>query len=358
VTDSAAVRAVELLIEEARSAYNESRYALSASVAGRAVLAAELLGDPNLHIRSLQREADALRMSGKDAEALSRFTQILGMAADPTLAVRLDTAAVRAVFRAHTDWVESAMFLGGFSVRKLFGVLEAADHWLITMGHRDWRAAVLLKRAILYRQLGEWDRGIAAAQDALAVYQTNAPGYALAAHHRQLGDLLRYAGRAGEAETHYQAILDDPATNPKARSDAWGGLAWCALARDDVPDALRHARLAADSAEPLGSESLTIGLDVLTAAHRAAGDLDAAWQAATRCLDAARDIGTHYRLYYALRSAVDIAIDRADHDIARALLEELHEHAIALDTDTSTDGFTKTVARQRERLARSEGRTE
>jgi tetratricopeptide (TPR) repeat protein len=358
VTDSAAARAIELLIEEAWSAYRESRYPLSASVAGRAVLAAKHLGDPNLHIRALQREADALRMSGNDAEALSRMTRILGMAADHAIAASLDATATREVARAYAHWVDSAIYLGGFPVRELFGVLDAADHWLTTTGHRDWRAAVLLDRAALHRHLGELDQALVAAQDAFATYRSGAPGYSLAVYRQDLGELLHLTGRPAEAEQHFHAILNDSATNPHSRASAWKGLAWCALACDDVPEALRYANAAVDSAEALGSDSLTVALEVLTAAQRAAGNLDAAWEAATRRLDFARSVGTHYRLYYAMRSAVDIAIDRADHASARALLDEFHQHAAALDTDSTDSGFTAEVARRRERLARSEGRTE
>jgi len=45
-------------------------------------------------------------------------------------------------------------------------------------------------------------------------------------------------------------------------------------------------------------------LDVLAAACRADRDLDAAWQAATRYLEAAARIGGHHRPYYAARTAL------------------------------------------------------
>jgi tetratricopeptide (TPR) repeat protein len=345
-------RAIELLIEQASSALGEDRFASAVSVAGRAVRAAEQDGDPSLHIRALQVEADALRMSGDDAAALARCTRILGMVEDPATTAGLDTTATWAVANTYIQWVESARFAGGIAVRGLFGVLDAADRWLTATGHRDWRAGVLLERALTHDWLGELDQAIAAAQEALTAYRPNTPGYTLATHRFQLGDLLQAAGRVGEAEPLYQAILDDPKTNPNDRKGAWQGLAWCALARDDPHQALRHATTAVHTAEPLGDNPLTPALEVLVAAQRAVGDLDAAWHTATRHLQTARRIGTHHRLYYALRDAVDIAIDRADHPTAHTLLTELDHHATALDTDTATTTHTTETTRQRQRLTR------
>lgn len=81
--------------------------------------------------------------------------------------------------------------------------------------------------------------------------------------------------------------------------------------------ARRHATAAVREAEPLGDDSLLNALDVLVAACRAEGDLATAAVAATRGLDAARRLGGHDALYYATRTAVDVALDRGELDVAR-----------------------------------------
>ena len=81
------------------------------------------------------------------------------------------------------------------------------------------------------------------------------------------------------------------------------------------------------------------------------GDLEAAWQAATRYLEAAGRVGGHHRPYYAARTAVDIALDRSDLPAAKRLLGELHEHAAALDAATGTTRYTGETARCHQRLA-------
>ncbi len=354
MTQPGAERAVELLIGEAENATAEGRYESAISAAGRAVGAAEQLGNTNLHLRALRVEADALRMVGDPAAALARHTRILGMAQNPTIAAGLDHHATGAIVRAYTNWVDAARFTGGIPVRELFAVLDAADSWLTAIGYSDWRAAVLLQRAGVHLDIGELDQAFTYAQEALTAYGGGAPGYSLASYHHVLGDILRLTERAEEAVPHYQAILDDRTTNPRDRSIAWEGVAWCALAGDDPSAAVRYARTAVQAAEPLGDNNLALPLSALVAAHRATGDFDAAWQAATRLLHAARRIGTHRRLHLALRDAVDVALDRRDHDTARTLLDELDEHATALDTDTRSDRHRGEVAQRRRRLTQPE----
>jgi hypothetical protein len=194
---------------------------------------------------------------------------------------------------------------------------------------------------------------VAAAEEALAVamQHPDAPGFTLGTYRFQLGDILREAGRAAEAAPHYQAILADPAASPWARNNAHRGLAWCALAAGDAGAARREARTGVQLAEALGDDALCGSLDVLAEACRAEGDLDAAWNTATRHLEAADRVGGHYRPYYGARAAVDIALDRADLDAARRLLGELDQHAEAMDATAGGTTYASQTARRRERLA-------
>jgi hypothetical protein len=169
------------------------------------------------------------------------------------------------------------------------------------------------------------------------------------------GDILREAGRHADAAPCYRAILDDPAATAYDRKAAHRGLARCAVAASRPGEARGHAAVAL--AEPLGDDNLCTALEALVAACRAAGDPDAARHAADRYVDAARRIGGHLRPYYAVRAAVDVALDRADPadlDAARDLLADLARHAAALDKASGTTRYTAWAAERHRRLAEVE----
>src|SRR6266849_5301933 len=287
-------RAAGLLIDEAWNAYLAGRYQQALAAAGRAAEAAEHLDDPVLLVRALRVQASTLRMTGDFAAALARYTKIMALAEDPATSGRLDDPlAAEAVAGAYSGWVDAARSVAGIPVRELFRVLDAADRWLAASGHRDWRAGILIQRALIHRRLGETKDAMAAAEEALAVASQHpgAPGVTLNGICYQLGDILLGAGRAAEAVPLYQAILDDPDGTSWQRRVAHQGLARCALAAGDPGMARREARAAVLLAEPLGDNALCTSLDALAQVCRADGDLDAAWQAATRYLEAAGRIG-------------------------------------------------------------------
>lgn len=101
----------------------------------------------------------------------------------------------------------------------------------------------------------------------------------------------------------------------------------------------------------MGDHPLRKALGVLVAACRAEGDLAAAAAAATRYLDAARRLGGHEVPYFATCTAIDVALDRGELDVARDLLAELDEHAAARDSDTGTARCAGEAAERRRRHA-------
>jgi tetratricopeptide (TPR) repeat protein len=355
-----AAQATELLIGEAWSAYEEGRYQAGLAAAGRAVEAAQQLDDPALLIRALEAEANTMRHTGNYPAALAHYTRIIGLAEDPANRGRLDDLHVaQAIAAAHWDWVDCARMVTGIPVRELFGVLEAAERWLGATGHPEWRAAVLSQRASVHESLSESDAAVAAAEEALAVkiHNPNVPGYTLNTHRFRLGYMLRAAGRAAESAPYYRAIVADPTARPRDLCGAHEGLARCALEAGDLDSARREARTAVLLAESLSDDALCTSLDVSTEIYRADGDLERAWQAATRYLVAAERVGGHNRQYFAVRKAVDVALDRADLAAAERLLGELEGHAAALDASTGTRTMTNETQKRRQRLTAAEKRT-
>lgn len=338
-------RAVGLFLDEAWAAIREGRYSPAVATAERAVLAAEQLGDPALLIRAVEAKAVALLALGDRPATLSCCTRILALA---ETSASLPRSAHRSVAQAYVDWVDAALYQTGIPVRELFGVLDAADRWLTATGHPDWRAGVLLMRAMVHRRLGDFAAAVATAEEALAAYRPGAPGTSRSGHRTVLGDLLRYAGRYRDAEPHYQAALDDPASSSHSRAAAHVGLAYCALGSGEA--ARLHAANAVSLAEFLGDGMLCVALDVSAAAARSCKDLEGAWQTATRQLEVAARVGGHYRLYYATLTAVDVALDRRDLDTARRLLPDLERHAGALDSPAGTTAYASDTARRRRRL--------
>lgn len=354
MAEEAGARAAELLIDQAWADNRIGRFQASTAAAARAVETARLLDEPVLLVRALEVEASSLRLLGDYTAALAHYTQILGLAEDPATRGRLDDSrAARVVAVAHWGWADSALYVPGIPVRELFRVLDAAERWLAATGHRDWRASVLSARARAHTMLGELDAAVAAAEEALAValQHPGAPGYSHSGHRFTLGDVLRFAGRAAESVPHYQAILADPDVSPMSRRAAHKGLAMCALAEGDHEKARREADAAVLLAESLGDDALCTSLDVLAEACQAGKDLEAAWQAATRFLEAAGRIGGHVRPYYAVRTALDIALDRADFLAARRLLADFDEHAAAMDVSTGSTAWTGDAELRRRRLA-------
>jgi hypothetical protein len=113
--------------------------------------------------------------------------------------------------------------------------------------------------------------------------------------------------------------------------------------------ALRHATAAVREAEPLGDEALRLPLHALVAAQRANGDLEAAAATASRYVDCARRLGSPYAMFFALRSAVDVALDRHDAATGRELLVDLDHEAAVLD---DANGHTRRSAEAAKRHRR------
>lgn len=296
-----------------------------------------------MDVASLAAEAAALAARGDHPAAMTRYTRVLAMAAAGT------TRDAWTVASAHLHWVESARF-SGVPLRSLFAVLDAAERYLESVGHPEWRSGLLAQRAATHKELAEWDQAEAFAEEALEAYVPGAPGTTLATLRYRLGDILRGAGRPTEAMPHFEAVLDDPATRYKALV----GLTHCALNRMHRRTALRHATAAVREAEPLGDEALRLPLHALVAAQRALGDGEAATATATRYVECARRLGSPYVIFFALRSATDVALDRRDLASGRDLLADLDRQAVVLDDANGHTRRSAEAAKRHRRLATME----
>ncbi len=345
---------VELLLEEGGRLYREGRYAEALRAWEKAVEGARELGDLGLEMKAVSWEANALSMLGDRAAALSRCTWILGISTDPSRRVEVEKTGVTwQIADAHRAWVVCARFLDKVPVEQLFGVLDAGEAYVRAIGHPGWRSGLLWERASVLRSLGRLGEAIGAAEEGLSLMlrDGSGPGVTLATHRWYLGDLLREAERHEEARGHYQAVLDDPVSSPYGRMTSAHGLAHCALAGGDAAKARALAEQAVLLAESMGDDNLGGALDVLISACRYAGDLPAARSAAERMLAGARRIGSSNRLYYALRSVIDVALDEQDTARAVALLDEAVPHAEAMDRSRGRTIYRDDLRARRDRLA-------
>ena len=166
-----------------------------------------------LLVRALWIEASTLQLMGDYAAALARYTRIMGLAEDPATSGRLDDPAAPSGRGGVLELGRSARLVTGIPVRELFRVLDAGDRWLNATGHRDWRASILIERAMVHRMLGEIDAAVAAAEEALAVglQHPDAPGFTLNAYRSQLGYVLACrAGRTGRCITRPSSTTPTP----------------------------------------------------------------------------------------------------------------------------------------------------
>ncbi len=353
----AAISVVDALIAESEAAGEEGRLDAAVAAAERAVAAAEHTGDSGLLIRALDQERRSRRSHGDYAGTLAVATRILASAEAPGADGELSgEVADRAIANAYLEIAHSGRLHGLTPARELLKVLDAADLWLTAAGHQDWRAAVIIERAELYRALGDIDAALGLAQEAVAVYHPRVPGFSGASYLNCLGILLGLAGRPDEAAAQFQAIADDSRAHVIDRAVAHKQLAEAAHAAGRGSEAARYAETAAALATGCGNPMAASALGVLARVRLGTGNLEGARDAAERGLAAARRSGELSSCYYAAKVAADIALDSGDLTAARQLVTRLGEHAHALDAAQGGSAFGAEVAARRRRLASCAGR--
>lgn len=326
--------ALELLLDEARQLYEGGRFAEALRTAEVAREAAKRCGDLALEVQAVGREANALAMLGCAADAFARNSWIVGVAREPlNRSLFADDALASFVSNAHLACVDAALRLPSVPVHELFKVLDAGESFVLARGKPTWRAGLLAMRARVLAERGSLAAALPLAEEAVvtSAQDPDAPGVSLGSQRTNLGNLLRRAGRFGDARRQYEIVLGDPDSSPRGRFEALRGLVNCSIAEGDAQRAADFAREALHLAEPMGQQAMSEALEELVAACLAQGDFGAARDAAARRLLLARDIGKADDLFFALHRSAAVALLEDQGVAATGFLNEAEEHAAAMD---------------------------
>ena len=330
----------ERLVAEAREQSHRGQYAPSLEAARPAIARARDLRSTELTVRAILREASALSLSARGEEALERLASILSLASEkPRVLCLTDLRVAHAVVSAHLDWVSVTGFIGPVPAPRRIEVLDRADALLTEIGRPDWRSGVLGMRSTLLRSLGRLEEAIRLEAEAIRAFSIESPGFTLASHRQQHADMLFETGRIEEAEREYRAILTDTHRAVRDEKSANVGIARCALRRGDLTVARRYAEEAVRIAGPLGDSAVYGALHVLGEVLGESGELDHAVAVADQLVERARKTRSPQRLFFAMRSQIDLAIKRSDGEGARDWLEEAEKLARLLDGPTGENRY-------------------
>jgi tetratricopeptide (TPR) repeat protein len=347
---SAAEADFEQSLKDAYRLCAAGEYAAGLAASQSAAARARDIGSVGLELRAARIEASLLSLMSRKKESMARLDWALAVAGGERLPADLTELRVaHAVVACHLDWVETAGWVGIAKEERL-RVLDRAEDLLKELGRPEWRTGVASMRSTLMRSMGRLDEAIALGEEAIRCFTTGAPGSTLASYRQQHADALLDAGRLDSAEVQYMAIMMEPGRAVRDEKSALVGLARCALRRGDAIVARSHAEKALTIARPLGDGAMCGALDILMQALKAAGELDHAAAVADQYIERARRAGEKGRLFYALRSQIDISFEREDDEGARAWLEEAAIVASALDRATGGDVYGKQVRTRRARL--------
>lgn len=351
---------VELLIAEAGRFCNESRYAEALRAAEKAREGAQREEEIGLEVRATMLEAEALKMLGRDGNALARYSWILGVAEDPAhRSVVAEESVAFDVVTAFSSWADCATRLPQMQVDQLFAVLDAGERFARAIGKPTWRAGLLHMRAKLMQALGQSSEAIPFAEEGLALKlrDRTAPGATLGGYRGFLADLLREVGRFDEAQALYQTMLDDAKRWPFDRFAAFRGLGGCALHANEAAAARGFADEAMRIAEPMGDSALSRALTDLIDACLAQGDIPAARATSDRHVELATRHGVTDQLFFALGRAAQVALAEGDPVRARTFLTEAQPHADALDRSRNRNAYNAELDGLRAQLAELEAET-
>jgi tetratricopeptide (TPR) repeat protein len=245
-------REVEHLHRLAMDAHDEGLFATMERLLESAVETAERLDDLPLLVKERYWLADARRMLGRDTQAISAYTWLIGLAIDPNQSRGLaDQATLQYLARAFANFLASSSWLPELSVEQLLRVAADGLAWLDRVGKPHWAAGLRLERGELHRRRGDLDAARRDLEAALALRRRHpeVSGYRLAVHRVTLARLFnQHLDAQAEAAELLEETLDDPASVFVDRCQAFFRLALVRQAQGDLAAAEEAARAALDLA--------------------------------------------------------------------------------------------------------------
>jgi len=358
MSNDPAIDVIEAFITEARESYKEHRWQKSATTAASAVQAAKTTKDPFMILRALYFHRRALWMMADFSAALVLDTESLAVAEQYASSTRIGGRnGAWYIAQARANWVQDilAQTSDPEKLRQLLEVIDDGERWLVARGFPAWRSGLLLHRSRVLSRIGENDKAIDAAEEALQLAERLAdddPSYTIGDHKVTLAGYLRTAKRESDAAAIYQSLLDNPHSATYERVHSHYNLGEIALDEGRVEDGLRHATQAVEIAEH-DEDYLVVcsAMYTLVRALQLAKEMDKAHQAAIRYEERARASRSSSKLYFALRSRFDVEFALGNREQAKDMLPELEKIATALDREEGKAIKATEVARRYERMA-------
>ena len=278
-------REVEELHRLAMDALREAQYATMERLLERAAATAERLDDLPLLIEERSWLAEARRMQGKDAQALSTYTWLIGLATGPTQSQQLrDKDTLQYLAQAFMNFTLCGYFLT-LPLEQLLRVVSDGLDWLERVGQPNWAAGLRLRRGLFFKAQQRWQEARQEMEVALALKRRHpeAPGYNLSGHLLQLADLLCQEQVRAYAETISLAEEALVTANSNTYDYQWAYkvLAYAHLGLHEYKAALQAAQQSFALSHSIQvSVSITNAYQVLGKIYRAAGRLSDAASAA------------------------------------------------------------------------------
>jgi DNA-binding CsgD family transcriptional regulator len=334
-------------------ALNEGAYVMSvngdldaaAELARRATSLGQALGVPDLEAVGLALEGITLVRRGSVEDGMRLLDEASAIAAGEELqwpishgwALCYLISACEGVgdFPRATQWCDAALRIAErWNARQMIGVCRSAYGNVLATGG-DWAAAEL--------ELTEAVVDLEAARPAMA-----AGGVA------RLGELRARQGRADEA----RALFERAGSHPRALV----GLGALALDAGDPPGAVDAAERALRRLPDASVLDRLPALELLTRAHAALGELEAAADGCAELERIGADLGTPYVRGRTRLVAAQVAAAGGDHELARRASEDAvdllaqagaaHENALArLELARALAGLGRDEAAAAERRA-------
>jgi len=245
-----------------------------------ALTKAEQIDDLARQVKARYSLATALRMSAHRESAITHYAQLIALANDHEMARRLqgNLNSLTYLANAFTNFVSAGRYVPMMTTAALYQVLDEAETFLDSVGHREWLHAVRLLRGTLLKYEHRYEQARVELEAALALRRRDSRwgGYTLTTHLGRLGDLLVEMKAYDAAEHCFREMLEKN-SDRFTRSWASQSMSTVEYGREKWGDAEYWAREAlALSHQMQVPEELIIAYEALIDALLGQGALEAA----------------------------------------------------------------------------------